>query len=112
MRQLFFIIIFSLLISCKNYKEKIQGIWVSSYFQHIDGGKKSPIAAKKVIEFVNDSIYIKGVKSSPNSDYKGKYITRGKEIIIEDTITFHLSRTSKDSLVFKDNKHTIWSVYL
>jgi hypothetical protein len=102
MNKLFTVVIFLLFISCNDFDESIQGIWVSSYLQRADENKRLPIPAKKVIEFINDSVYIKGVKNFPNSNYGGIYTVKGKKLIVDDTITFNVINRSKDSLVFED----------
>lgn len=102
MNKILAILIFSLIISCGNINKNLEGVWVSTYFKRTGDNKRIPISAKKIIEFTNDSVYIRGLKNFPNNNYKGTYSLKGNKLIFDDSITSNLVNKTKDSLVIKD----------
>lgn len=106
MRNTLLLILLLLVLSC-NKQKKIQGIWLSSYSLN-EKGIKTPIAAKKMIEFIDDSLHIRGVKTFPYSRYDGKYALNRSLLEINDSIFINIKEISKNTLVFiNDNQEKI-----
>lgn len=106
MRNTLLLILLLLILSC-NKQKKIQGIWLSSYSLN-EKGIKTPIAAKKIIEFIDDSLHIRGVKTFPYNRYDGKYALNRNLLEINDSIFVNIKEVSNNTLVFiNDNKEKI-----
>lgn len=96
---IFILYIFSL-AAC-GPKGTIHGTWISSYLINKEG-KKHPIAAKKIIRFTKDSIFIRGLRTHPNYNLEQKYKINGNQIEVHKEI-IKIAKISKDSLVLLDD---------